>query len=232
MPERYSISTKAGKLQERFKVEVTEDYQQRYNAAPSQLLPVITNHQPDRLSFMYWGVEPSWSKNKTISTKLINSEAESIQEKISLQSALAQRRCVIPADGFFDWKKISKKSKVPYRFIMSDGEPFSFAGIWEQYEDVDNNQIVTFKVITVQANGLVGEINPRMPAILTPETEKIWLGKNESIHELLEVLQPLSSDKMVKYTVSPFVNSIDNDFPEVLNAAPAADQFGNYSLFD
>lgn len=228
---RYSISANATKLAERFKIDVPESYRSRYNASPTQILPVITNDNPEGLSFFYWGVVPQFAKNKAISPKLFNVKSETLLQKTSSLKALESRRCLIPADGFFDWKTIGKKRKVPYRFIVKQNELFAFAGLWEEYEDEEEGMVYTFSIITTPANTITSEMNGQMPAILSKENEKKWLSNSLTSEELFRLLQPYPSDGMSSFTVSSHLNDPEFDKPEVLNPAPAADQFGNYTLF-
>jgi putative SOS response-associated peptidase YedK len=228
---RYSLAAKAEKLVKRFNVDVTAAYSPKYNAAPTQLLPVITGENPDGFSFFYWGIVPAWSNNRAISPKLINARAETLAERASFKGAFHNRRCLVPADGFYEWKQIGKKTKIPYRFILSNESPFAFAGIWDEFENLEGEQVQTFTLITTQANELVTPIHDRMPVILTPESEKIWLDKNSTPRQLLDVLKPYSEDEMANYTVSPKVNNAMNEGPELILHVPPADQFGNFTLF-
>ena len=233
MLERYSITCSKEDLENRFSgVEVTDGYQPRYNAAPSQLLPVITNENPGGFSFFYWGTAPKWSKNKTISRKLINAEKEELDQKPSYRKAMAKRRCLIPADGFYGWKIIGKKSRVPYRIILNQGTPFYMAGLWEQYQDESEDEIHTFSVITTPSNDLIAPIVPRMPAILTAEHEKRWLDLHTTLEDLLDMLQPMPAEQMGMYTVSPMIDSNQLDLPSMVKPAPPVDQFGNFTLFN
>lgn len=228
---RYSISTPATKLAERFKIDVPEGYSSRYNASPTQILPVVTNEHPQGLSFFYWGVVPAFAKNKTITAKLYNIKAETILEKTSTLTALQSRRCLVPADGFFDWKNLTKKRKIPYRFIVKQPEIFSFAGLWEEYEDEEEGMVHTFSIITTPANKLISEMNTTMPAILTQENEKKWLSDGLSDEAYINLLTPFPADLMNSFTVSSLINNPDLDKPELLKPAPPSDQFGNYTLF-
>src|SRR5262245_2760529 len=133
MIERYSITAPADRVRERFSVDVPAFYRARYNAAPTQLLPVITSTAPQGLSHFYWGTSPEWSKNKTLSEKIINLRNESLDEKPALKRAMMRTRCIVPADGFYAWKKVGKKTSIPYRFTLASQELFSFAGIWEEF---------------------------------------------------------------------------------------------------
>lgn len=231
MCRRYSISPTAAELAERFDIDVPEAYRSRYNAAPTQILPVITNDNPEGLSFFYWGVVPKFAKNKSLSPKLYNTKAETLLQKASTSKALRQRRCLIPADGFFDWKNISKKGVVPYRFVLQEQSIFSFAGLWEEYEDDEEGMVYSFSIITTSANSTIREMNLEMPAIVSREDEKTWLNNALSEEAWIKVLKPYPSQLINSYTVSSLVNNVEHDKPELLRPAPAADQFGNYTLF-
>ena len=138
----------------------------------------------------------------------------------------------MPADGFYIWKSLGRKSKIPYRVIFNTGEAFSFAGIWESYEDENDRKVVTFKIMTTTANSVVGEIQDYMPVLLTRESEQHWLNNRSTVDELLAAAVTYPGDKMTKFTISPKINRTETDDPSLILAAPAADQFGNYSLFD
>jgi len=228
---RYSLAKTKEELEARYKAELLEKFSPRYNAAPSQLMPVITSDSPGGFSHFYWGVTPEFAKNKPVSPKFINARAETIAEKASFKIAFQKRRCLIPADGFFEWKQLGKKSKVPHRFTLANDKIFSFAGIWEEYENENGEIKHTFLILTTSPNELVATIHDRMPVILTPEAEKTWLSKYATEKELLNTLQPFSADEMVTYPVSTQVNQIDNDNPSLLRKTSPMDQFGNYTLF-
>ena len=232
MASRYSICLDKEAFEKRYSVKIAGDYRPRYNAAPSQLLPVIVNTAPEIASYFYWGQIPNWSKNKTISEKLILANIELMGQKMSFRRNVKARRCIVPADGFYIWKSLGRKSKIPYRVILNSGEAFSFAGIWEEYEDENDRTVNTFKIITTAANSVVGEVQNFMPALLTAEKERGWLDNNTTIEDLLAMPSTYPGDKMTKFTVSPKINSPEVDHPSLVLAAPAADQFGNYSLFD
>ncbi|NJN27195.1 MAG: SOS response-associated peptidase [Cyclobacteriaceae bacterium] len=229
---RYTIIAKAEAIEKKFDVSVPDAYQPRYNAAPTQLLPVISDNNPSELSFYYWGMIPRWAKEKNVSTKLINARAESILEKASFKTALLQRRCLVVSDGFYEWKRMSKTSRVPYRIRHKNDDVFAYAGLWDEYDDEDQNRIKTFTIITTNANRIVSKIHDRMPAILDSEAGKAWLDKKQSIGALIELLRPFDPDNMEAYTVSSQVNKATADHPQMIAAAPSADQFGNLTLFD
>lgn len=232
MIDRYSITTSADVIRERFSVEFLDLYKAHYNAAPTRLLPVITASGAKGISSFYWGTSPEWSKNKVVSEKIINTRAESFTEKPSLLKALKKNRCLIPADGFYGWKKVGKKTAIPYRFVLNTRDPFSIAGLWEEFEDTDGNQIRTFTMITQVANELVSQVQERMPVILTRQSEKIWLDNGSNEETLLGLLTTYPAAAMNHYPVSPGISDVRSDVPSLIIPTPPADQHGNLTLFD
>ncbi|MBY5949657.1 SOS response-associated peptidase [Algoriphagus marincola] len=228
---RYSLSKSKIELEERFQAEMLTDFKPRYNIAPTQLVPVVTSQSPKGFSFFYWGITPEFGRNKPVSQKLINAKAESVHQKITFKSSFKQRRCIIPADGFYEWKKLGKKTSIPHRFTLREGGLFSFAGIWDEYETVDGENQHTFLILTTEPNELVSEVHDRMPVVLTPETEKKWLNNYSSEEELLEILKPFSANEMLSYPVSTLVNSVKNDSQALIRKTDPMDQHGNYTLF-
>ncbi|UJP63267.1 SOS response-associated peptidase [Mongoliitalea daihaiensis] len=228
---RYSLSKSKIELEERFQAEMLGDFKPRYNIAPSQLVPVITSDSPKGFSFFYWGLTPDFAKNKPVSINFINARAETVHQKVSFKSAFQKRRCLIPADCFFEWKKVGKKTKIPYRFALENDELFAFAGIWEEFENEKGDNNHTFLILTTQPNSVVGEIHDRMPVILTKEDERKWLDPYSSEETLLNLLNPYQPELMASHTVSPLVNSVHNDSPGIIRKTSPMDQFGNYTLF-
>ena len=230
MINRYSLSAEAASIAQRFSVDPTPGYEPVYNAAPTQLLPVMTQESPNGMSFFYWGVPPVWAKAKPLGERLINSPAEQISEKPALRKKLRGHRCLIPADGFYVWQKIGKKGAVPYRFTLPDKGLFAIAGFWEEYEDENNVPHHTFSMITTEIGPSMTGYSTRMPAILAAELENDWL-KSESEELALSMLTPYPGE-LVHYSVSALVNDPARNDKRVILPAPAADQFGNLSLFD
>ena len=228
---RYSLSKSKIELEERFQAEMLPEFKPRYNIAPTQLVPVITSGSSKGFSFFYWGITPEFGKNKPVAQKLINAKAETVDQKISFKSSFQKRRCIIPADGFYEWKKLGKKTKIPYRFTLREAELFSMAGIWEEYETLNGEIQHTFLILTTTPNEIVSEIHDRMPVILTKEQEKVWLDSYSKEEDLKQILSPFSSDLMISYTVSPLVNTVQNDTPAVMRKTSPMDQHGNYTLF-
>ncbi len=232
MCDRYSIACNQETLSEVFQSDPTDNYKQRYNAAPSQILPVITSDTPKGFSYFYWGISPEWSKNKSIAQKIYNVPSADINKKPSLRIALNGYRCLIPADGFYLWKQIGKKRRIPYRFSIGNNEAFAIAGIWEEFEDENDEVIHTFKMIITAPNAMVAEMSPSMPVILKGEQMQTWLNQDTPEEQLLEMLTTYDQEDMSCYTVSPRIEQLKNDGPSLLQPTPPADQFGNYSLFD
>lgn len=231
MIERYSLTATASEIAERFSADVPEFYKPRYNAAPTQLLPIITSTDPQGLSLFYWGRPPQFARNKSLSERIVNLRQENIAERPVLKKALMKYRCIIPADGFYAWKKLGKKTAIPYRFTSTE-KLFSFAGLWEEFEDEGGAMVHTFTIITLTANDAVGKITERMPMILDKRLEAAWLNPASSESTILNTLIPYPSEKLSLYPVSPRINELNLDVPSLIIPTPPADQHGNLTLFD
>ncbi|PKP51920.1 MAG: DUF159 family protein [Bacteroidetes bacterium HGW-Bacteroidetes-1] len=223
---RFQLSVKGKEISERFQIEVHDDLHrpdlsgaisaQGYNCAPMQWLPVITNDKPETLQYLRWGLVPQWAKNSSLASKMINSRAETIDQKHSFKNAFSKRRCLIPANGFYEWK--SGIVKQPYRFFVRGETLFAMAGIWEQWNQPDGVLLQTFSIITTEANSLMKPIHNRMPLILSPEHEQTWLREQETDY-LIPLLKPFPSDRMDYYAVSNKVNSAAIDEPSLIEKA-------------
>lgn len=211
---RYSFILEDELIWQRFGVRVrTAVYIARYNCAPGQDLAVITNDEPGVLNHYRWGLIPSWSKDPSVGNRMINAKSESILEKASFKVPFQNQRCLVPADGFFEWRK--DRNKTPYRFTLADGSPFAFAGIWDQWKNPGGVTIRTFSILTTEPNELTGRIHTRMPVMLKREDERTWLESRDE-RELLSLLRPYPAEEMKSYAVSRLVNSVNNDIPEVI----------------
>lgn len=212
---RFSLTTDEEILNERFRLAGgAEPYVSRYNCAPTQMLAVVSNAYPHKISYYKWGLIPFWAKDLSISNKLINARAETILEKPAFRNAFRARRCLVLSDGFFEWEK-SGKLKVPYYITLKNHEPFAMAGIWETWEDKGGEKINSFSIITTAANELMKPLHDRMPVILSPEDESYWLDRNFS-SGLSGLLKPFPSNLMKVCRVSALVNSPRNDSPDIL----------------
>lgn len=215
---RYSIVPKAKGKSHVAKLVEKGLKEGHYNAAPSQALPVVTNKLPDELRFFSWGLQPFWAKDAKSVKRSINARAETLTEKPSLRSLLQSKRCLVPADGFFEWQAVPQ-GKVPHRIMLKSEDLFSFAGLWDEWADKETGEVLhTFSIITTQANALVKPIHDRMPVILSPEAEEVWLDEHETQEGLLSLLRPYEAEEMKASAVSPLVNSPMNNVPEVLNS--------------
>ncbi len=227
---RYTIVATAREIERRFEVEVPSGYTPRFNAAPTQLLPVITNERQGGLSFFRWGLLPAWHQGKNL-PPIINARIETLDEKATFRKVLQHRRCLIPADGYYEWKRISKKSRIPYRLCLESREMFAFAGLWEVFIDENHHQVYSFAIITTAASDELSVLHARMPVILEREFEKNWISDSFEEGAFTDFLPKYSVTRLYSYSVSSMVNSVQNDDPKLIVPAPAADQYGILSLF-
>jgi len=190
----------------------------RYNIAPTQGVPVVANIGENKLDFYTWGLVPFWAKDPSIGSRMINARAETLHEKPSFRNAFNRRRCVILADGFYEWQKTpNSTAKIPIYIRMKDGKPFAFAGLWEDWHSPDGSQILSTTIITTQPNELVKPIHNRMPVILRQDDYNTWLTPDEvDSHKLIPLLQPFDSKLMEAYPVSRLVNNPKNDSPDCI----------------
>ncbi|MCM3038156.1 SOS response-associated peptidase [Paenibacillus motobuensis] len=194
------------------------NYKPIYNAAPMQYVPAVVHGKDgNHLGELRWGLVPSWAKDDKIGSKMINARAETITEKPSFNRLLASRRCIIPADGFYEWQSRAG-SKQPYRIIMKGGDLFSFAGLYDIWSDQEEKKLSTCTIITTGPNSLMAEIHNRMPVILRKEDETEWLDRgNTDISAILRLLRPYGADKMLAYPVSAAVGNVRNNYAELLD---------------
>lgn len=232
MIERYSISNTSSQLAERFNIEVDPKFKPRYNASATQLMPVITQSGRGGLSYFHWGQTPAMAKNKAVSSKLLFADAEDLLIKSNLKRKMQSHRCIIPADGFYAWKKVGKKELIPYRIVALDQHLFSVAGLWEEFEDESGDDIHTFTMIYTPSPKVISDITESFPAILNQEQESVWLDPDVDPASLPRMLAPYNEDQLSFFTVSSRIHSAKVDSPDLMKPAPASDQFGNYSLFD
>lgn len=201
----YTIATNIKSLEERFGSKlINGPFNERFNARPSQNLPIITNTNPKEIKLAHWGIKPAWAKEDS-HKEIINARSDS-SEKPTFKKLFESKRCLILADGFYEWEK-RKDGKYPFRFTLKDDGPFAMAGIY----DVNDANENLFTIITVNSNKVVGEIHDRMPAILLPEQERDWLDKKN-----LDLLKPYPDKFMESYEVSRKVNFAENDFPDLI----------------
>ncbi len=210
---RFSLTVNEAELNLRFELEGgTAPYVPRYNGAPTQKLAVITGENPHQLSYHRWGLIPPWAKDISIGNKMINARAETITEKASFRIPLFSRRCLVPADGFYEWKQDAGKQ--PYRIVIMNNPIFAMAGLWERWKAPEGGMLDTFTIITTEANAFMKPIHNRMPVILRRDDENTWLGSKD-LEEILSLLRPYASSGMDAFPVSKLLNSPRNEGPEV-----------------
>ena len=214
---RYSLTAGTDELGDRFRFDGAGlTYAPSYNIAPSQMALTVKNDDARRASFMRWGLIPSWAKSPSLGNRMINARAETVAEKPSFRTALTRRRCLVLADGFYEWQR-TEGSKRPMRITLKSREPFAFAGLWDTWRDPKGAIITSCTIITTAANDLLSPVHDRMPVILPRDLESFWLDPHIQDHVALsDVLAPYPSAAMEAYEVSSLVNSPSNNGPEVL----------------
>ena len=225
---RYRLTAKERYIADHFDLEESEvQWTPRYNIAPTQEAAIVRQDrkQPKRIfSLMRWGLVPSWAKDISIGFKTINAMCETAAEKAAFREAMRKRRCLVPADGFYEWQKLGKKEKQPYNIGMADDSLFAFAGLWERWHDPAGTPLNSFTILTTDANALVSGIHDRMPVIIKPENYDLWLDPGMTDPAgVADMLKPLDARLMKKYPVSARVGNADNDDPEIIKEiVPAA----------
>lgn len=191
----------------------------RYNIAPTQPVAAVRLDENGRrqFTFFHWGLIPSWAKDHTIGSRLINARAETITEKPSFRNAFKRRRCLIPADGFYEWQT-SNGRKQPTYIHPTHPHPFAFAGLWESWQDAAGSQLQSCTILTTTPNELMAPIHNRMPVIIEPADFDLWLDPGPQPDQALHLLRPYPASHMAAYPVSSRVNSPANDTPECIQA--------------
>lgn len=213
---RYTLTASIQKVAETFGVPATLETEPRYNVAPAQPVMTIMRNDEAHLAMLQWGLIPSWAKDAAIGSKMINARAETLAEKPSFKRLLRSRRCLIPADGFYEWKK-QYGGKTPMYITMKDGQPFAFAGLWDSWRDPNGETIRTCTIITTQPNDVVASIHDRMPAILLPTARDAWLDPSiQDDAALLPLLAPYPAAQMTAREVSRLVNNPRVEGPALL----------------
>lgn len=214
---RYTQAVDLRKLISRFRIDhAVPVLPPRYNVAPGQHAPIVLQNGGRHLKLMKWGLVPHWAQDPKIGSRLINARMESIVEKPSFRRPFLRSRCLVVADGFYEWREVGPaRRKVPMWIGLASGEPFAFAGLWDRWQDATGEGLESFTIITTTSNDLVQPIHHRMPVILARETEDMWLDINlRNPDELRKLLAPYPPREMTAYEVSRLVNSPENDQPE------------------
>jgi putative SOS response-associated peptidase YedK len=207
---RYTLSTPAGRLAEEFQLDDgAVDLTPSYNVAPTQqVAAVLEEGGKRRLEMLRWGLVPSWADDPEIGARMINARSETAPEKPSFRRAFRSKRCLIPADGFYEWKR-EPGGKQPYYFHMEDGRPFAFAGLWESWEK--DGVLLSCAILTTRANSVLEGIHDRMPVILPSGAYDAWLDPDADKEQLIDLMSPYPGDDLETYPVSRFVNSPRNN---------------------
>ena len=231
---RYTLSSSSDLVSELFDLDESVELSPRYNIAPSQEVAAV-RLEPEvgrALRMLRWGLVPAWQKAAPgFDARMINARAETAAQKPAFRDAFRRRRCLLPADGFFEWKKLGQR-KQPYVIRMQDGRPFAFAGLWERWHGEDGAVVESCAILTTEPNELMREIHDRMPVILPPADYTSWLDPGEEDPDRLSpLLRPYPAGDMLAYPVSPHVNSPRHDDPSCVEPfepppPPQGDLFG------
>ncbi|WP_458414224.1 SOS response-associated peptidase [Schinkia sp. CFF1] len=218
---RFSLTAPIEEIIEFFNIVNGEElnYEISYNIAPSHnVLSIVSDGENNRGGYLQWGLVPSWADHPSIGYKMINARAETIEEKASFKSLLKRRRCLIVADGFYEWKKDEQGNKRPFRMTRKEKQLLAFAGLWDRWEK-EGTVLHTCTIITTKPNTIMMDIHDRMPVILSEEAQKIWLDRTiQDTGRLKQLLIPYPPEDMLAYEVSPIVNSPKNNQVECIQS--------------
>ncbi len=226
---RYRLTAKERWLSEYFNLPAEDiDWAARWNVAPTQEVATIRQDRraPKRIfGLMRWGLIPYWAKDMSIGVKAINAVSETAAGKPAFRESMRKRRCLIPADGFYEWKRIGPKKKQPYNIGMADDGLFAFAGLWDRWKDPGGKVIESCTILTTQANALLKDMHHRMPVILSPDAYDLWLDPGVTDPaEVADLLKPFAARLMRVYPVSAAVNKVENDGPECAEESSAVEE--------
>ena len=214
---RFSLGTSPARLAALFQLDEVPPWTPRYNIAPTHEVLVTVKEQPKATRqprVHRWCLIPPWAEDPRIGSRLINARAETVATKPAFRRAFRERRCLILADGFYEWQRQGRR-KQPYHIRLRDGHPFAFAGLWEHWEGPEGSGIASCTILTTVSNDLIGEIHNRMPVILAPEDYDLWLDPTlQEVDRLQPLLRPYPAEEMTAFPVSPRVNNPANDLSE------------------
>ena len=213
---RFTLATDLNAVAKAFGVNPSLQAQPRYNVAPTQEVVSILRNGSAHMEWLQWGLIPSWAKDETIGAKMINARAETLAEKPSFKRLLRSKRCLVVADGFYEWKK-EQGGKIPMYITLKDGSPFAFAGLWDLWHSPDGRDIRTCTLVTTQPNTLVASIHDRMPVILSADARDMWLDTAlQDEQALLPLLAPYPAEEMTARAVSRLVNNPRSEGAELI----------------
>lgn len=218
---RFTLYTDLDQIMDHYEIYLQNniDFQPRYNIAPSQqVLTIINDGSKNIAGYLRWGLIPSWAKDEKNSAKMINARSETVMEKPSFRNLIHRKRCIIPTDGFYEWKQ-SELGKQPMRIVMNDQSIFSMAGLYDTWTAPDGQKISTCTILTTKSNPLMESIHHRMPVILRKEDEALWLNRrHNNISDILSLFSPYNHLDMRAYPVSSIVGNTRNDIPECIKS--------------
>jgi putative SOS response-associated peptidase YedK len=205
--------------------DILPEWTPRYNVAPMQMVPVIRESDAGgvrrrTISLLKWGLVPIWADDPAIGNRMINARAETIDSKPAFRKAFEQRRCIVPADGFYEWEKTGPRSKQPMAIVGADRQPLALAGIWERWrgKEMQGEWLETCTILTCEPNDLLREVHDRMPVILEREDVAPWLDSRSAPPDVKALLRPLASERMMMYPVGRHVNTPANDDARCIEA--------------
>lgn len=216
---RFTLTVDPAELEDTFnRFSFPAKFAPRFNIAPSQPVLAIPNDNKFAADFFIWGLIPMWAKDPAIGNRLINARGETLAEKPSFRGSYRYKRCLILADGYYEWKSVAgRKTKTPYFIHMHDRRPFAMAGLWDHWESPEGSSLNTCTIITTSPNELMQSIHDRMPVILHPRDYDKWLDSAPQTPENLDhLLKPFPTEEMTAYPVSTMVNKVTNDRPELV----------------
>ena len=217
---RYTLTAPSESLAEMLPgLEITDENSPRYNIAPTQEVAVVPNNGENRMEYFRWGLIPSWAKDPKIGNRMINARSETLAEKPSFRTAFKRRRCLVLADGYYEWRaEEGRGPKTPYYIRMESEKPFAFAGLWESWRQTgEDTSLQSCTIITCPPNEMLERIHHRMPVILEQEEYDVWLNPEEQAPaQLNHLLQPYVAEEMTAYPISRLVNQPKNDSPECI----------------
>jgi len=229
---RYYRRSDKQRIAEAFRVGVPPSFEilPDYNVAPSSMQPVVVQDRDSgerALRMMRWGLIPYWCEDpKKLGVSTINAKAESLMQKPIWREPFTRRRCLVPADGFYEWQKFDAKTKQPWAFALRSGEPFAFAGLWERWKGADQkSELETYSIITTEANELTSAMHDRMPVILAPRDYERWLRSDDAGRPPADLLRPYESELMRAWRVDAAVGNVKNNSPELLEPVAAQTLF-------
>jgi putative SOS response-associated peptidase YedK len=221
---RYVLKTTRRELAQWFGIDISElpQFGPSYNVAPQTFQPIVRLNRDTgqkEIALLRWGLVPYWSKDSKIGYSTINAKAETITTAPAYREAIQRRRCLVPADAFYEWQKLDAKTKQPFAIALENKKPYAFAGVWESWRDPKSRErLETFTIITTDANELVQPMHERMPVILEPKDYERWLAPADPSHLPVDLLRPYPAEKMTAWKVDKRVGNVKNDDAELLSA--------------